>query len=99
MGSSIIITNFPQLYCKKIPTIGIGDIPEKWRDLLGQRDYNEELAEKLCSRTGFAWREALAIDVAAYAAYYGYMLDVEKELGIDVADMADFIDWKGEFWQ
>jgi hypothetical protein len=25
----------------------IGDIPEKWRDLLGQRDYTEGPAEKL----------------------------------------------------
>ncbi len=26
---------------------GIGDIPEKWRDLPGQRDYTEGPAEKL----------------------------------------------------
>lgn len=51
------------------------------------------------SRTGFAWEEALAVDVAAYATYYFYMRDVEKELGIDVDDVQDFIDWKREFWQ
>jgi hypothetical protein len=77
----------------------IGDIPEKWRDLLGQRDYNEKLAEKLCSRTGFAWEEALAVDVAAYGAYYLYMLGIHDTLGTDVTDMSDFIDWKRKFWQ
>ena len=52
------------------------------------------------SRTGFTWGEALAVDVAAYAAYYGYMSLVEKELGIDVTDMmSDFIDWKKNFWR
>ena len=51
------------------------------------------------SVTGFTWQEALAVDVAAYAAYYGYMLGVENELGIDVDDMADFIDWKTPLWQ
>ena len=51
--------------------------------------------EKLCSRTGFAWEEALAVDVAAYAGYYAYMLYIENKLGFDVDDMmADFIDWK-----
>jgi len=51
------------------------------------------------SRTGFAWEEALAVDVAAYGAYYLYMLGIHDTLGTDVTDMADFIDWKKEFWQ
>jgi len=27
------------------------------------------------------------------------MLGIEGDLGIDVGDMADFIDWKKNFWQ
>ena len=50
------------------------------------------------SRTGFTWGEALAIDVLAYAGYYGYTFIVEKELGIDIAEMMpDFRDWKSRF--
>jgi RHS repeat-associated protein len=55
----------------------------------------EALGDFLRPQSGLGLIESLAVDVFAWAGYWGRMGDCMDELGITNDDMMDFQDWKG----